>query len=215
MKKLKIKKLTIQKNSPLALISKELDQLAKNQLDTINWQEYSYKPEVKFAIGYNATELFLKFYVTEDSVRAVNSESNQPVYQDSCVEFFVSPVTDGPYVNFEFNAIGTCLMQKGMDRASRKFIDPEDIAKIRRESSLGRETFDHKPGRQSWNLVIAIPFILLFDQPEPELSGRIIRSNFYKCGDKMDQRHYLSWNSIGTESPDFHRPEFFGVAEFE
>ena len=34
--------------------------------------------------------------------------------------------------------------------------------------------------------------------------------NFYKCGDATEMPHYLSWNPIQTERPDFHRPEFFG-----
>ncbi|MBO7233161.1 MAG: hypothetical protein J6V16_08435, partial [Bacteroidales bacterium] len=25
------------------------------------------------------------------------------------------------------------------------------------------------------------------------------------------QPHYLSWQPINTEKPDFHRPEFFGT----
>lgn len=200
---------------PLESVSESLDQLEKASIDTVNWKEYDYKPDVRFAIAYNKTELFIKFYVTEDYVRAVNGESNQSVYQDSCVEFFVRPLSDGPYLNFEFNAIGTCLMQRGMNRSERRFIEPVEIAKIRRKSSLGTDTFEERKGKQKWDLIIAIPLLLVFGKEEPELSGKNIRANFYKCGDSLSEVHYLTWNPIPIENPDYHRPDYFGVLEFE
>ena len=39
---------------------------------------------------------------------------------------------------------------------------------------------------------------------------KAVRGNFYKCGDKTAHPHFVSWNPVGTPSPDFHRPEFFG-----
>ncbi len=216
MKKLVVKALSVSKQTDLATLSELCDQLAdKHEINTINWQEYNHLPDVKFVIGYTKDELVIKYYVAENSVRAVNSESNGAVYQDSCVEFFVSVTADGPYTNFEFNAIGTCLSQRGMSRGDRQFLPASDIQKIRRWASLGTETFEEKPTDRPWELLVAIPFTLVFGNPDPELKGKIIRANFYKCGDKMSQRHYLSWNPIGTERPDFHRPEFFGVLEFE
>ena len=35
-----------------------------------------------------------------------------------------------------------------------------------------------------------------------------------KCGDDLTVPHFLSWNPIKTEKPDFHRPEFFGTVKF-
>jgi hypothetical protein len=37
-----------------------------------------------------------------------------------------------------------------------------------------------------------------------------LRANFYKWGDGTSVPHYLTWSHIVTETPDFHRPEFFG-----
>ena len=42
----------------------------------------------------------------------------------------------------------------------------------------------------------------------------VLKANFYKCGDKLSVPHYLSWNPVTTEKPDFHRPEYFGLLEF-
>ena len=46
-------------------------------------------------------------------------------------------------------------------------------------------------------------------------SGKIIRANFYKCGDLTPQEHYLSWNPMTSETPAFHRPCDFGLLTFE
>jgi hypothetical protein len=47
------------------------------------------------------------------------------------------------------------------------------------------------------------------------LSGKKIKANFYKCGDKTEEPHYLSWSPIDTPEPDFHVPSFFGLLEME
>ncbi len=36
-----------------------------------------------------------------------------------------------------------------------------------------------------------------------------LRGNFYKCGDKLPQPHWLSAFPIDTDIPNFHRPDCF------
>ena len=36
----------------------------------------------------------------------------------------------------------------------------------------------------------------------------------HKCGDLTNHKHYLSWNMVQSEKPDFHRPEDFGRMMF-
>lgn len=38
--------------------------------------------------------------------------------------------------------------------------------------------------------------------------------NLFKCGDELSHPHFLSWQPIRTEKPDFHRPEFFAQVRF-
>lgn len=59
-----------------------------HRVDCINWKEFSGKPAVDFRIGHTVDHLLLKFYVREDFLRAMETEINGDVYQDSCVEFF-------------------------------------------------------------------------------------------------------------------------------
>lgn len=216
MKKLTIKKIQTTPQTPMQEISKLLDELGDGTpINTVNWDDYTYQPKVNFNIAYGFGEILIKYYVTENYVMAQKTESNQSVCKDSCVEFFVTPVSDGPYYNFEFNPIGTCLLGKGYGRQDSRVQSPEIIKKIRRLSSLGSEPFEERVGKQSWTLVVAIPLEILFGNPIPELSGKFIRANFYKCGDKLTKSHYLTWNPVETEKPDYHRPEYFGVLEFE
>jgi len=199
----------------LSEISDKLDALpGKYRIETLNWPEYNYKPEVTFAIGYGVNEIFIKYYVKENFMKAEKTESNQMVCEDSCVEFFVSPSDDGIYYNLEFNPIGTCLLGTGTCRDDSKRADPEIISKIRRLSSAGTSPFREKTGDLEWTLTVAIPFDVFFHHEIKDLKGKTFRANFYKCGDNLSVPHYVTWNPVGTKNPDYHRPEFFGTLRF-
>jgi hypothetical protein len=196
-------------------ISERLDSLnIRNPVGEVNWKGFDYKPDVSFTIAYTGNEILLKFYVGEQWFKAEKTETNQEVYEDSCVEFFVSPSDDGIYYNLEFNAIGTCLMGAGTGRNDRKRADPETISRIRRETSAGHETIPEKKGRFFWTITMAIPFEVFFRHEIKNLKGKTFRANFYKCGDKLAMPHYVTWSRIGTEKPDYHRPEYFGQLRF-
>ena len=216
MKTLEVHKLEVSKDFPdLEEMSEKLDNLnIRNRVGEVNWKEFSYRPEVSFSIGYTDKEMLLKYYVTEEYFKAEKTESNQKVYEDSCVEFFVLPDDEGIYYNFEFNGIGTCLLGSGTGRESRTVADPEIISRIRRKASAGEIPVGEKKGKFSWTITIAIPLSVFFRHNIKELRGRAFRANFYKCGDKLSVPHYLTWNSVGTEKPDFHRPGYFGSVKF-
>lgn len=183
-------------------------------IDTINWKGYNYKPDVALSIAYSDHEIFLKYYITENYFKAEKTDSNQMVCEDSCVEFFVSPEDDGLYYNMEFNAIGTCLLGTGTDRASSKKAEPGIISKIRRLTTAGKQPVKEKAGEYAWAITIAIPFEVFFHHQIKDLKGKIFRANFYKCGDKLTVPHYVTWNPVGTEKPDYHQPEHFGLLKF-
>jgi hypothetical protein len=167
-----------------------------------------------FSIGYTENEILLKYYITEECFKAEKTETNQAVYEDSCVEFFVSPGNEGIYYNLEFNGIGTCLMGAGTDRKNRIRLEPDLIAKIRRITSVGKEPVAEKPGKFSWTITIAIPFEVFLYHEIKNLRRKTFRVNFYKCGDKLKIPHYITWNPVETEKPDFHQPSFFGQLVF-
>lgn len=215
MKVAEVKKIAAGEKSPdLNKLSELMDSQVKHPIDTLNWKDYDYKPRVEFAIAYGEQEIFLKYYVREEYFKAEKTETNQMVCEDSCVEFFVSPEEDGIYYNMEFNGIGTCLLGSGKGRADSKRADQSVVSKIRRIATPGNNPVPEKKGDFSWTITIAIPFEVFFRHKITDLKGKTFRANFYKCGDKLSVPHYVTWNKVGTEKPDYHRPEYFGELRF-
>jgi hypothetical protein len=97
-------------NSSQAEIIKAMKDCEVQRIENVNWPEFSYKPDVSFRIAHNRDVIFLSYKVVEDNPRAVYVNDFEPVYKDSCVEFFISPGESLHYYNFEFNCIGTALM---------------------------------------------------------------------------------------------------------
>ncbi|MEO9891739.1 carbohydrate-binding family 9-like protein [Aurantibacter sp.] len=216
-KVLKVKEIEYSGNADLEKVSELLEVNSELQsIDVLNWDAYQYSPEVKFRIAHNNNQIWLKYYVKEKSIRAVVAETNGSVHMDSCVEFFFDPLGDGSYYNFEFNCIGVTHLAYGAGRGERDFVAPEVIdSEIQISSTLGEKTFEEKTGDYSWEMTIVIPATSLTHNKDIQLKGLKSNANFYKCGDKSAEEHYLSWNSIATKRPDFHRPEFFGSIIFE
>lgn len=184
------------------------------QIDTVNWPDsYSVRPDARFNIARSSKAFFIHFVVNEKQIKAIYSKDQDPVWQDSCVEFFCQVPGSKTYFNFEFNCIGTCLATERKSRTED--VNPlsvEKMSQIKRYASLGNEPFEEKKGNFDWTLTVEIPFSLLGIDPDNLPAS--IKANFYKCGDETSVPHYVSWNPIEVESPDFHRPEFFGELKF-
>ena len=214
MKELIVKKVSTASDAPWEEVLKSLETASWNVIDTINWQEYGYRPLVQFRMAYADSAFLLQYRVKEQAVLAVATNDNGEVWKDSCVEFFMTPANDGIYYNFETNCAGTCLLAAGTSRNGREAAERAIVSTIRRQPSLGRHPFGERKGEIEWDLALVIPYACLFKHPGYSPAGKTIRANFYKCGDNLTVPHFLSWNPIKTERPDFHRPEFFGTVKF-
>lgn len=181
----------------------------------VNWASYPYRPEVKFRIAHTDEAILLHFKVKEQSVRAKYGEDNGAVWTDSCVEFFSIPAGDGIYYNIECNCIGTVLVGAGPARHGREHAPQSVTALIERWASLGRTPFEERLGDTEWEVALVIPYAVFFKHQLTSLDGCEIKANFYKCGDELQTPHFLSWNPIPIENPDFHRPDLFGSLSFE
>lgn len=183
-----------------------------NSISVINWKEYPYKPEVAFRIAYTDDSILIQYVVDEETSRAKYSEDRGAVWTDSCVEFFTS-FGDGYYYNLETNCIGTVLLCCGKSREGREYAPIDVTDSILRYSTLGNVPFEEcKKGK--WSLSLVVPFKVFFKHDIRTLEGKSINANFYKCGDELQKPHFLSWNPIEIETPDFHRPDFFGELKF-
>lgn len=181
----------------------------------MNWNEYPYCPKVEFRVAHTEDAILLHFKVTEASVRARYGEDNGSVWTDSCVEFFSIPAGDGIYYNIECNCIGTVLVGVGPQRNNREHAPADVTAQIQRWSSLGRTPFEERVEEVTWEVALVVPYTVFFKHQITSLDGKEIKANFYKCGDELQTPHFLSWNPIEIEQPDFHRPDFFGTLEME
>lgn len=194
-------------------INDYFDGLSVNVIDHVNWSSFPYKPEVSFRLFYTSYAIYIRYDISEQSVLALKQSVNDPVYQDSCVEFFISPKADC-YYNFEFNAIG--IPYGGYkESGSGGTMSNEKVSKIRTHSTLGSDPFEETEEAVSWSLTVEIPLSLFIGEDVDRLRGRSMTANFYKCGDHMKVPHFISWNKIVCDKPNFHRPEDFGTVHFE
>jgi hypothetical protein len=173
-----------------------------------NWN-YPADVKVKFGMAYDSNNLYLKYQVDELHPKAVSTETNGPVWEDSCVEFFIA-FNDKEYYNLEFNCIGTRLTGIGTSNKDRQWLPADLVDTITTKPSLGTSPIDVEDKPTQWEMDIVIPKTIFGSNVDSFEAGNTFKANFYKCGDKQKQMHFLSWNAIGNETPNFHLPQFFG-----
>ena len=191
-------------------LKQQMKDLDWHAIDQVNWPEsYPYKPTVAFQIAYNADGIALHFAVEEDFVKAQYVRPNEPVFEDSCVEFFVSFDQKKTYYNIEFNVLGTGIIGYGpADKKQRNRLTAQQIEQVSTASSVTQVA-----GKKKWNIVMLIPYAV-FQLEGIDLAGRQAHANFYKCGDKLPVPHFVSWKAIDFPKPSFHQPDFFGEIRF-
>jgi hypothetical protein len=199
----------------LAAISSFLDQEPFHAIDILPWPDFNAPVRARFALAHCGDGLFIKFQVAEKNVRAAYRQSNEPVYRDSCVEFFLAPGDPKTYYNLEFNCLGTCLLGYGTSNIpERQYLPATVIDKIRRQALLTAGA----PGaadRITWELTVAIPLDVFCYHELTTLRGLQGGANFYKCGDDLPEPHYLVWYEVRAAAPNFHLPECFGQIMFK
>ena len=207
-----------QRSSAEAL-SGPLNTLSRQLLRHTPWKEFPEKPAVSFAMAHGDGAIYLKYFVEEETLRSTYLNPNDPVYKDSCVEFFISFEGDEHYYNFEWNCGGTCLagFGKGKERA---LLPAADILKIKHHSQIRTSSAVLNAGIAGtkhpvhWELTLIIPAEVFIHHHFSTFSNIKARGNFFKCGDELPQPHYLAWNNILSAAPEFHLQEFFAEIYF-
>ncbi len=170
------------------------------------------KPKVNFTIAHSGTAILLNYYVEEKSVQAKYREINDPVYKDSCVEFFIAFNDDTSYYNLEFNCMGTCLAGFGNDRENRLLLSKDKVKAIKTNAQLKKI---QDQDLIAWELNLFIPISVFCHNNFTSLEGENCKVNFYKCGDDLPEPHFMAWKNVITKTPNFHLPEFFGEGYFQ
>lgn len=161
-----------------------------------------YTPTSYFQAVYTDDAIVVRMTCCEKEPKAVYTEHMEPVYKDSCLEFFAA-YGKGGYINCEMNSIGTSLIAYGEGRGGRIPLKELccDIPTVKAESS-----------DDNWSVTVTVKYETLkkIYGDFNAASGYTFYGNAYKCGDDCAPPHYGMWNRAECERPDFHRPEFFG-----
>ena len=158
---------------------------------------------------YDNEALYIRLAAKETDIRAVYTELLDPPCEDSCLEFFFSPIEgDIRYFNIELNP--NCCMYLGLGSSV------DDLVRLIPEEG---NPFSPKATRteDGWEVTYRIPFSFIrrFFPGFAPTSGSTMRGNFYKCGELTTEEHYFSWNPICEDVISFHRPCDFGLLKFE
>lgn len=213
MKRLMIPRLSqVSHGSPLADIDAALTSLPANTLAEVPWADYPYKPSVDFKIAHTSNSILLKYNVKERHIKAAYRNTNDPVYKDSCVEFFLS-FDDTHYYNLEFNCMGTGLIGYGdADKDGRQRLPVNTVEQVKTYSSIN--ALSSLDMGAEWHLLLDIPFTVFEAHAIVSLADVRCTGNFYKCGDELPTPHFVCWSAIDHPSPNFHLPQFFGILCF-
>lgn len=185
----------------------------KLRVENVNWPEgWPEKPDVTVEVSNDHEWLLLKWHVRGEQLRAVTTQDQGAVWEDSCVEFFCQVPGEEHYMNFECNCIGAMVASHRKGRAEDvQPLSPEQMARIERKCTYPREAFEERDGMYEWTVEERIPLDLIFQKPmTDEQFPLTLRANFYKCADKTKRPHFVSWRPIDLPNPDFHCPQFFG-----
>jgi hypothetical protein len=170
-------------------------------------------------MGYLPGKGFLlRMICEEDDPKRVLTNPWDMVCKDSAMEAFFAlpdrplepgerfaPSNDGMYLNFEINANGAMYSTCGRGRNGRSRITLEEYRQTNVRAVV-------EPGR--WWIELLIPQALLtrLCGIENYRAGDEIYCNFYKIAEDPEIEHYASFSPIGSETPNFHLPEFFAKA---
>lgn len=143
-----------------------------------------------------------KLFCRENNPVSLYHNFYDPVYKDSCLEFFFSSKYCGKYVNCEMNSVGTSLIAVGDNRESRTPID----SFIKIPKIFSKKEFNGWSVTVFWSIDDLNAVLDDFSLG----SGDCFYANFFKCGDETEYEHYCSWAPINAPTPNFHLPEFFG-----
>ena len=191
-------------------VSSFLSSITRHRLNHCLWVSVNDKPEVEFSIAHDSDKIFLKYFVTERHIRAVETEINGRIWEDSSVEFFISFDDAMTYYNLEFNSIGTALIGFGSNRNNRELLSKQLIQKV----EVLAESVEEVRWRKC-ELTLIIPVEIFIHHKIENLNSKDCKVNFYKCGDLLSEPHFIAWSNILSPDPNFHLPEFFGELRFE
>ena len=184
---------------------------ALDEAEILDYPWLSLYPDHFFAaarVGLSDRGINVLMYAKEAPVRAKETKFGGMPCEDSCLEFFLCPFPeDGDkYFNIEINPIGTAHVGVGEGRHGRRVYD-KPIEGLQINTCVSGAF---------WAVSFVIPNSLFVENfGKTPTSGAEMKGNFFKCSGHELHEHYGCWNHVGTERPDYHRPEYFAPIAVE
>lgn len=190
-------------------------------IDQFRAESSDHRPVTEAKLQYDAQGLYGIFRVRDRYVCCRHRRYQDPVYKDSCVEFFFQPSGSAGYFNFEFNCGGAMLVSyiidpTRTDEGFRDFVRPSksDVRRVKIYHSEDRIVDPEREGDTTWYLEYYIPRGLIekYAGPVRLKAGTVWRANLYKCGDATSHPHWGAWSPVNALN--FHLPHCFGELHF-
>lgn len=179
------------------------DSVPKADISCFQWESAEkYRPEAYAKMCFvRNSGVYALVMCKEVAPRTQCKSLNDRIYEDSCLEVFLSFGSEG-YINIETNSEGVWLSEFGDRRADRRLLSEitntvPTVTPIRDGAYWGNEIFFPNE---------------LFSELYPDFQGVAegnYRGNFYKCGDLTEIPHYGSFSPMGNWELGFHDPEHF------
>lgn len=191
---------------------KELNEFEKecfHRLKSFHWEsDPPYRPYTYYRMGVVGADLVATLKCYEENPRAVFGNRDDPVYRDSCLEFFVAPFPDkDEYINVEMNSKGTFLCEFGKGKYDRVLVSSLT------ELSPIVEAFNGEDINGAfWGVNVTLTKAFLASVYKMDsIVFETVRANFYKCGDDCEIPHYIAFSTVTTLPPGFHNPDCFAT----
>ncbi len=191
-------------------------------LEEVRPESSGFIPGVRLKLLYNNKGISGIFSIEDKYMLCRQNKNMDPVWNDSCVEFFVKPFRNKGYFNFEFNCLGILYASYIVDPERTEFgfkdfipFGSMDCNEVETFSSIKAPIEPECIESINWTLQFFIPYSLLerYTGILDFENSNEWSCNFYKCADESSHPHWISWSPVNKLN--FHAPESFGKLLFE
>ena len=182
------------------------------------WHQEGEKEQTIAKLLWDDENLYASWHCHDRHISARETQKNGRVWEDDCVEVFISPNPEKPfnYYTFEINCVGTALNMCRCDwyPQEERFWEPEGVVI---GHSIPGPTKGESPDDRAWAIEVAIP-LYNFQRDAahiPPRGGDGWRLNLNRCGGTTNAQLSL-WSTVEQppSNPWFHWPPNFGMVAF-
>ncbi len=189
----------------------EFEKTCFHRLTYYHWEsDPPYRPNTYFKMGVVGEDLIAILQCYEENPKAIYENRDDPIYKDSCLEFFVAPIKEREeYINIEMNSKGAFLCEFGKGKYDRVF-----VSSLTEISPLVERFKGEDVNGSYWGVKVVLTkdfLSVLYKIDVKDVSFSTVKANFYKCGDDCAVPHYLAFSPVTTLPPGFHNPECFAT----